>query len=96
MATRGRPRKPGGIDYDAEIAEAQQPAAPVPLGDKPGQRLIPLEGPEIDAMHFGQISSPWMRRRWIRQGKLRCVRIGRHTYLTEACIEEFIAQGGAR
>jgi hypothetical protein len=90
--TRGRPRR---VDLD-DVVRAATERPPPPVSDDPRHRLIPLEGPEMDATHFGRISSVHMRRRWIRQGKLQCVRIGRQTFLTEAAIAAFIERGGSQ
>jgi hypothetical protein len=87
--SRGRPRR---VNVDA----IELPPPPPPPPDDPRVRLIPLEGPEMDATLLGQRSSVYMRRRWIRQGKLRCVRLGRQTFVSEAAIADFIANGGAK
>lgn len=97
---RGRPRKVHPLEaldnLAQEIARHTKPVPPAPPPADPEQRLLPLDGPEMDAHQFGQLTTVWQRRRLVRQGKLRAVRIGRDTYISEAAIAEFIAQGGAR
>lgn len=87
--TRGRPRR-------TELPELPSSSPPPIPSDDPRVRLIPLEGPEMDATLLGRESSVYMRRRWIRQGKLKCVRLGRQTFVSEAAIADFFANGGAK
>jgi hypothetical protein len=95
---RGRPPRVR-LDAEAELrreaeelAAARRAMAAVGADD----RLIPIEGPEMDAHPFGRLSSVFMRRRWIREGKLQCVRVGRRTYVSESAIAAFVAAGGSR
>lgn len=99
MPRRGRPRKV--MDPLTALAEIAKDVAactppPAPPAPDPELRLLPLAGPEMDAHMFGQLTTLWQRRRLIRQGKLRAVRIGRDVYVSEGAIAEFIARGGAR
>jgi hypothetical protein len=101
-ATKRRRGRPPSIrvpawDAAAELARSYtaKPKPEPPPAD-PNLRLIPVEGPEMDATYFGRLTTVSQRRRLIRKGKLKCVRLGKRTYISEGAIAEFLASGGSR
>jgi hypothetical protein len=91
--TMGRPRKQ--FVPDPGVTPAPRSPRAIPPGE-PGNRLLPVDGPEIEETDFGRVTSKWQRWRLVREGKLACVRIGRNVFLTEQAIADFIARGGSR
>jgi hypothetical protein len=101
MKRRGRPPKIAAPFHQIQpladmVHEMSSRPKPEPPPDDPNLRLIRVDGPDMDAHYFGQLTTVSQRRRLIRKGKLRCVRIGQVTYLSEAAIAEFLASGGSR
>jgi hypothetical protein len=81
---------------DIPIAQLATRPPPEPPPDDPNLRLLPIDGPEMDATYFGRLTTVSQRRRLIRKGALRCVRIGMKTYISEGAIAEFLASGGSK
>lgn len=88
----GRPRK-----KPPAFTPPPDPGPPRPPVQPPDwPTLYPVEGPEIDATTFGQLTTKWQRWKLIREGKLKAVYVGRKVFLTDRSIAEFLLSGGSK